>query len=140
MSSHNNATFKWFFHFKQFHVFTFQIQNQNHISNSIKLFENTSKRSQNIIGIDIGANFGYLSLVWSQTICKNSGKIYAFEPNERVFNSLKCSIDINQLDKRILPNFCAVGSENRDVSIFVDGTTSNININSYNQYINLLNI
>lgn len=100
------------------------------LTNSIKLFETYKLNAYDIVGFDIGANFGFLSLVWSQTICKKKGKIYAFEPNRNVFNTLTKSVKKNQLNNKIITCYNALGSEVKEVNIFLDSSTSNIDINS----------
>ena len=59
--------------------------------NSIQLINNYKKSQNKDTVLDIEANFGYLNLVWANSIAKN-GKVIAFEPNLNVYNSL-----INQL-------------------------------------------
>jgi FkbM family methyltransferase len=97
--------------------------------NSIKLHEDFINSSQEIVVFDIGANFGYLSLVWAQTICKK-GKIYAFEPNPNVFKSFQKSIIKNELDDKITLESNAFGVENKQVNLYIDGSTSNIDKDS----------
>ena len=57
--------------------------------NSISLF---GSHASSLTILDIGANFGYLSLVWSQSLCKDGGHVYSFEPNINVFNTFKGSL------------------------------------------------
>lgn len=97
------------------------------INNVIALFNDKYKEEQPIVGFDIGANFGYLSLVWGQTICANNGKIYAFEPNPFVFKSLLRSVDKSALKHIIVPKNKAVGLKNKTIELFLDNATSNVN-------------
>lgn len=76
--------------------------------------------------VDIGANFGYLSLVWAQTLCKDGGHVYSFEPNVNVFKTFKNSISDNQLDEIITLEHLAVGSKNEPIELLVNNTTSNV--------------
>ncbi len=56
-------------------------------------------RSKNISTfIDIGANVGYFSLLTSENICKNNGKIFAFEPITRTFERLQENIYLNNIN------------------------------------------
>ena len=48
----------------------------------------------NTIVLDLGANFGQMSILWSQ--CKPNVKVYAFEASKYVFKILKKNIDINR--------------------------------------------
>lgn len=48
----------------------------------------------NTIVLDLGANFGQMSILWSQ--CKPEVKVYAFEASSYVFKILKKNILINQ--------------------------------------------
>src|SRR5690606_28956276 len=86
----------------------------------------SDKNDKNDLSImDVGANFGYLSLVWASTIAKE-GEIHAFEPNKRVFESLHQSIEENELNNTIhLHNF-AVGQKDGVVNLYTSSTTSNI--------------
>lgn len=47
----------------------------------------------NTIVLDLGANFGQMSILWSK--CKPNVKVYSFEASKYVFNILKKNIDIN---------------------------------------------
>lgn len=91
--------------------------------NSISLF---GSHASSLTILDIGANFGYLSLVWSQSLCKDGGHVYSFEPNINVFNTFKKSIYQNNLEDIItLENF-AVGSSIKPIELIVNNTTSNV--------------
>tara|TARA_B100001063_G_scaffold13598_1_gene10596 strand:+ start:333 stop:1088 length:756 start_codon:yes stop_codon:yes gene_type:complete len=48
----------------------------------------------NSIVLDLGANFGQMSILWSEQ--KPNVKVYAFEASKYVFSILKKNIDINQ--------------------------------------------
>ncbi|MBB6681139.1 FkbM family methyltransferase [Aequorivita sp. 609] len=95
------------------------------LHNSINLIKTYKTKENNAIVLDVGANFGYLSLVWANSISLQ-GKVIAFEPNLKVYNSFDNSIKINKLEERILLNNLAVGSKNRNVELFSDSTSSNI--------------
>ena len=97
--------------------------------NSIKLHEEFFNNSQEIVVFDIGANFGYLSLVWALTICRK-GKVYAFEPNPNVFKSFQKSIINNELNDKIVLKSNVIGGENKEVNLYIDRSTSNTVKNS----------
>lgn len=94
------------------------------LRNSIQLIKERGKTQDNAVVIDIGANFGYLSLVWSKTISKN-GEIIAFEPNLNVFKSFSKSISSNNLKSKINLYNLAVGNEEKKIELFMNSTTSN---------------
>lgn len=76
--------------------------------------------------MDIGANFGFLSLVWGTFATK--GKVYAIEPEPRLMGSIKKSIRKNNLSKTIIP--LNIGASNRvgelDLYTFPGGSSGNI--------------
>lgn len=55
--------------------------------------------SSNVI-IDIGASYGYLSLVWAHTVAKQ-GQVYSFEVNPHVFECLNYNVQSNHCKNRI---------------------------------------
>ncbi|MBJ6367914.1 FkbM family methyltransferase [Snuella sedimenti] len=96
------------------------------ITNLIHLLANKVNSGQDVIGLDIGANFGYLSLVWSQTLCKHGGCVYAFEPNPKVFSSFSKSVRSNGLEDRIKLQNKVVGVKNGKVELYLNNATSNV--------------
>lgn len=72
---------------------------------------------------DVGANFGYLSLVWKQSIAQN-GKVYAFEPHPTIYNSLKKSVSSNQIVNLEVLNK-AVSHASGSIELHLSSTTSN---------------
>lgn len=96
------------------------------LKNSILLFHKYKSNNDDCMVLDVGASFGYLSLVWSRSICKNKGKIVAFEPNLNVFNTFNKSIISNDLTNIITNENYAVGSEQKKVQLYLNNTTSNI--------------
>lgn len=105
------------------------------LCNSITLLRKRNKSAINTTILDVGANFGYLSLVWSQTICKG-GKVIAFEPSKDVFNSLSKSVRANNADSLIDIVNVAVGNENKTVELFLNDSTSNVIPENENQQSN----
>jgi|GEM_PF-1972554 FkbM family methyltransferase len=95
------------------------------LRNAITLVKKHKGPSNKAVIFDVGANFGYLSLVWAKSIAQN-GRIIAFEPNLNVHNSFKNSIRANNLNSIIeLQNF-AVGKKEGNIQLFLSSTTSNI--------------
>lgn len=93
------------------------------LRNSIKLFSHRILDS-NLAIMDVGSNFGYLSLVWATTIAKN-GSVRAFEPNSQVFQSFRKSIKANNFEGIIQPNNVAVGEANGYVNLYSSSSSSN---------------
>lgn len=96
------------------------------LRNSMTLLKKHNQNLDDVLILDIGANFGYLSLVWAKSVCK-TGKVISFEPNKNVYNSLLKSIKINNLTNHIQLENVAVGNENKSVNLFFENsTTSNV--------------
>lgn len=100
------------------------------LRNSIQLINNRSNNHNDCVVLDIGANFGYLSLVWAKSISK-FGKVFSFEPNINVYNSFCKSIFKNNLNELIIPVYSAVGNQNCNIKLYLNNASSNI-INSEN--------
>nr|WP_321228500.1 FkbM family methyltransferase [uncultured Psychroserpens sp.] len=96
------------------------------ILNSFKILDSYKSGKEDLIVFDVGANFGFLSLVWATTVCKNKGKVIAFEPNIYVHNTFNKSIVSNNLKNVITLHNFAVGSQNKTIPLFMDNTTSNV--------------
>ena len=95
------------------------------LNNSIQLINSFKEGKDDCVVLDIGANFGYLSLVWANTIAKDGGKVIAFEPNKNVYDSFGRSISRNKIDDIIALENKAVGSENKPIKLFINNATSN---------------
>lgn len=70
--------------------------------------------------MDIGANVGYFSLIASSVVGP-SGKIFAFEPQPRMFRLLKANLRINGC-MNVEPIKCAITAAPGSVRLFVDGS------------------
>ncbi len=96
------------------------------IRNAIQLLKQHKRIvEKEAVIFDVGANFGYLSLVWAKSIAQD-GSVIAFEPNVNVHNSFKKSIQANKLSSIINLQNRAVGKKNGKIQIFLSTTTSNI--------------
>lgn len=95
------------------------------LRNSLSLLSHKVKDNDTVV-FDIGANFGYLSLVWANTICKNDGMVYSFEPNPSVYSCFKKSINSNNLQNIIRHHNYAVGRASGQAEFQFAGTSSNI--------------
>lgn len=94
------------------------------LRNSIDLVKRLKTKENNAVVLDVGANFGYLSLVWAKSIAQN-GKVLSFEPNLNVYNSFRNSIRANSLESSIELNNLAVGKKDGTIELFLSSTTSN---------------
>ncbi|TXG38876.1 FkbM family methyltransferase [Seonamhaeicola maritimus] len=96
------------------------------LQNSMRLCAKIKKEETSLFILDIGANFGFLSLVWANSLTVNEGAIFAFEPNKNVFKAFAKSISKNHLETMITLENCAVGSEKKIVKLNLNNTTSNV--------------
>lgn len=95
------------------------------LRHSIALLKTYKSHRNDAIILDIGANFGYLSLVWAKTISQ-AGKVLAFEPNRDVYKAFKSSIDDNRLQTIIHLEQLAVGASSQQITLYLNNTTSNV--------------
>lgn len=103
------------------------------LRNSIILLEQQNKTKDDCLIIDVGSNFGYMSMVWGLSVCQN-GKVHSFEANRDVYSSFLNSINYNGF-KNIILNYNAVGNSNKTVKMYQMDTTSNFkNIDSTDKY------
>lgn len=95
------------------------------LRNSMVLLDRSGKKTDDVIIFDIGANFGYLSLVWAKSICK-TGQIISFEPSLNVYNSLNNSVTLNNLSRTVKLENLAVGNDNKPIKLYLEDSTSNV--------------
>ena len=106
------------------------------LRHSMSLLKQYKHHENDCVIFDVGANFGYLSLVWATSVCKNYGNVYAFEPSHYVFSSFSKSVANNSLSHIIKPEHMAVGNANKQMTLYLNNTTSNIlNTNASSQSI-----
>lgn len=79
------------------------------ISNSVK---------EGDTALDIGAHIGYFTLVLARAV-KESGKVFAFEPESKNFLMLKKNIEINNFENVVLENI-ALSSVSGKTNLFLD--------------------
>ena len=78
--------------------------------------------------IDIGANFGYHSIMLSKYV---ENFVYAFEPQIQNYELLKRNKEVNELDKIIIFNE-ACGSENTHVYMpVIANNATNVNMGDF---------
>jgi len=81
-----------------------------HITKFVRVY-NSLYNIKNII--DIGANFGYHTVLFSQVCSEN---VYAFEPQIQSFKLLEDNLEINKIKNVILHNY-ACGDVNCDIKM-----------------------
>lgn len=95
------------------------------LTNSILLLKQLNNTNDDCVIVDVGSNFGYMSMVWGQSVCRN-GKVHAFEANNDVYSSFLNSINFNGF-ANINLNYKALGNSNQTVKMYHMDTTSNFN-------------
>lgn len=95
------------------------------LNNSINLLDSIKSHNNDCVVLDVGSNFGYLSLVWANSVCQN-GTVHAFESNPEVCDALMKSVVENKLRQNVCVNSDAVGNENGMVKMYFTDTYSNI--------------
>ena len=73
-----------------------------------------------MVVLDIGANFGYYSLIAARFV-GSTGKVYAFEPEPKNFRLLVNNIKLNGFSN-IIPLQIALSNENGKARLFLDTT------------------
>jgi FkbM family methyltransferase len=73
--------------------------------------------NQGDVVLDIGANIGYFTLLFSRLVGP-SGKVYSFEPEPENFSLLKKNVELNNY-KNIILIQKAVSNENRKIKLFL---------------------
>tara|TARA_Y100001935_G_scaffold178792_1_gene148033 strand:- start:21 stop:797 length:777 start_codon:yes stop_codon:yes gene_type:complete len=100
-------------YFLPFFAFKDRIRNSI-IDNKIfdeKIFECVKNLIKtNSIVIDVGANFGQMSVLWSK--CKPDVEVYSFEASNYIFKILEKNININEANVKPFHNL--VGNENNE--------------------------
>jgi FkbM family methyltransferase len=71
----------------------------------------------NSVVLDIGANFGQMSILFSNLVGEN-GKVFSFDADDWVFEILKKNIEANNKIGKIIPFFGAVYNISNEILIF----------------------
>jgi len=71
-----------------------------------------------MVCIDIGANIGYFTVIMSRAVGE-SGKVYAFEPDETNFSLLQKNLELNEC-KNVIPERLAISNVRGRTELFVD--------------------
>lgn len=75
--------------------------------------------------IDVGANYGFLTVVFSKYVSDLGGRVYSFEPHPKIFSSLRKTITSNKIKNIFLENY-AVGDKECEIDINISNYTSNV--------------
>ena len=67
--------------------------------------------------VDVGANFGWYSIVMASSI--STGRVYSYEPTPETFNTLQKNIDLNNMADIIKASMCCVSDNEEPVNLFV---------------------
>lgn len=94
---------------------------------SLRLLNERLKENKNsAVIMDVGANFGFLSMVWG--IFAHKGKVYSIEPEPRLMGSIKKTIKRNNLSEIVIPLNIGVSDKlgELDLYTFPGGASGNI--------------
>lgn len=108
------------------------------LKNSILLLKQLNKLNGDCVIIDVGSNFGYMSMVWASSVCKK-GTVYAFEANKDVYASFLKSISYNKF-KNLILNYNAIGNKNETVKMYHLNTSSNFNNTNNTDYFDMVDM
>lgn len=103
-----------------------------HITKFTKLY-NTLYNIKNII--DIGANFGYHTLLFSRECSEN---VYAFEPQIQNFELLEYNVKNNEITNAVLYNY-ACGDQNCEIKMPIFNCNYNINMGDITPNVGITN-
>lgn len=77
--------------------------------------ENASKDA---VIIDVGGNFGFLSLVWAQYLYLGKGVVHTFEPELRLASCIEQSVQKNQLEKKLVVHKKGVAAQKGIINLY----------------------
>ncbi|MFD1064152.1 FkbM family methyltransferase [Winogradskyella litorisediminis] len=96
------------------------------LRNSFELINKFKTNRNDLTVLDVGSNFGYLACVWADSIA-SAGKVFAFEPNKNLFQTIKKTIESNAKFSENFQVFnLAVGSKKGSVNLYASAFSSNI--------------
>ncbi len=85
------------------------------------------KRDDAPVIMDVGGNFGYLSMTWASSIAKDSGRVYCFEPSRGIYEVLKGSVEENHFHTNLEIINSAVGETTGTIDVYDNGISANRN-------------
>lgn len=104
-----------------------------HITNFVKLYNNLYN-IENII--DVGANFGYHTIVFSREV---KGNVFAFEPQIQNFSLLEKNVKHNDINNIILYNY-ACGDDTCDIKMpIIQNISHRVNMGDFTPNVILYN-
>lgn len=95
---------------------------------SWKLLSNIAQEAELNI-VDVGANYGFLSLVYASWLKEGRGQVFSFEPHPQIARILRKSIRKNRFNNIQLFNV-AVGREEKEIEIGLMENTANVLLSS----------
>jgi FkbM family methyltransferase len=87
---------------------------QDIVANAIK---NDQIFEKEVVDIAVGSNFGQMSILFSQKI-GDTGKVYAFDADDFVYDILLKNIKANNKADKIIPTFGAIHNKENEVLYF----------------------
>lgn len=93
---------------------------------ALKLLKYQKGELHNSVIIDVGANWGFLTLVFAKTIAYPDGKVFSFEPHPKIYKWLLRSVKENNLENNTVVKNNVVGETNKKVYINLFEGTSNM--------------
>jgi FkbM family methyltransferase len=82
------------------------------------------KPESNLNIYDVGANYGFLSMVWAKALESNQAKLYSFEPSPTVSEVTHKSFSMNKLNIKLFKK--AVGNMNGNIDLYDGLSSSNV--------------
>lgn len=73
---------------------------------------------KDMVVLDVGANYGYYSILMAQLVGPDNGKVISFEANPYLSSLFQDSVNINGFNNRVTVNNVALSSEKSDAAAF----------------------
>lgn len=75
--------------------------------------------SKDAVIIDVGGNFGFLSLVWAQYLYSGKGVVHTFEPEPRLANCVEQAVKQNQLKNKLVVHKKGVAAQKGTINLYI---------------------
>ena len=112
-----SSMFKWIY----FKTGDYELNTTNFIYNNLE---------EGDVFVDIGANAGYFTIIAASKVGED-GLVYAFEPNPKLSENLKLSLEKNNLSKRVeVINKAISNSDSKTEELYMSNDNSNDGISS----------
>lgn len=73
---------------------------------------------RNAVVFDVGANFGFLSLVWGASFKQNNGMVFSFEPDAALARSFGTSVRANNLSNQVKINVMGLSDAPGEIDLY----------------------